>query len=177
MPTFFGSGLAHASAGEVAMSVVLAVVFAALGYRMSARHRMVRGVTPWRIPSIAWAVICLFLQFIGLAIEVVAELTTRSPYSPATPAERPEQHYAPPTSAPRLPGIASTGDGGGGLEDLPAPEVTGSGYPPPAADASGAPASFGWYADPTGRHERRYFDGRCWSEHVLDASTLARDPL
>ena len=27
----------------------------------------------------------------------------------------------------------------------------------------------GWYPDPTGRHQHRYFDGREWTNHVADA--------
>ncbi len=34
----------------------------------------------------------------------------------------------------------------------------------------------GWYADPTGRHEERYWAGE-WSEHVSDGGVPATDPL
>jgi len=39
---------------------------------------------------------------------------------------------------------------------------------PAAADGSGGVAPSGWYPDPSGRHEQRYWhDGR-WTEHVGD---------
>lgn len=36
-------------------------------------------------------------------------------------------------------------------------------------------ANPGWYADPTGRHEYRYWDGNGWSESVSDRGVTARD--
>ena len=35
----------------------------------------------------------------------------------------------------------------------------------------------GWYPDPLGRHEHRYFDGSVWTSHVADAGRAAEDPL
>jgi uncharacterized protein YxjI len=39
---------------------------------------------------------------------------------------------------------------------------------------TGTPA--GWYADPLGRHETRYFDGRQWTEHVSSHGRASIDP-
>jgi uncharacterized protein YxjI len=39
---------------------------------------------------------------------------------------------------------------------------------------TGTPA--GWYADPLGRHETRYFDGQQWTEHVASHGRQAIDP-
>jgi hypothetical protein len=39
------------------------------------------------------------------------------------------------------------------------------------------PPLFGWYPDPTGRHEERYWDGRHWSDRVADNSVRSDDPL
>lgn len=39
------------------------------------------------------------------------------------------------------------------------------------------PPLFGWYPDPTGRHEERYWDGRHWSDRVADNSVRGDDPL
>jgi hypothetical protein len=184
--TLLGNGITTATPGQLALSAGLAVLFAALGYRMSARHRALRGVTPWRLPSFAWAVLCLVLQFVGIAIEVLAELTTRSPYSPAAPApsaapsrQDPARRFAPPTTSPvaveppapgELPGVLPPGHPVDVLAEQP-------GRLAPPLDEAGRPALFGWYGDPTGRHERRYFDGRCWSEHVLDGDALGVDRL
>ena len=51
-----------------------------------------------------------------------------------------------------------------------------------AADQGGGAAGVGaaagrWAADPSGRHELRYWDGAAWTEHVQDAGTQATDPL
>lgn len=34
-----------------------------------------------------------------------------------------------------------------------------------------------WHADPTGRHELRYWDGHQWSDHVSDRGVAAIDRL
>ena len=44
----------------------------------------------------------------------------------------------------------------------------------PAASTGGAPA--GWYADPSGRFEMRYWDGGQWTEHVSRAGQQFTDP-
>ena len=35
----------------------------------------------------------------------------------------------------------------------------------------------GWFPDPGGRHELRYWDGQKWTEHVSDRGTQAADPM
>src|SRR5215472_12322174 len=35
----------------------------------------------------------------------------------------------------------------------------------------------GWYADPAGRHEYRYWDGASWTSGVADGGITANDPL
>lgn len=42
------------------------------------------------------------------------------------------------------------------------------------APASSTPA--GWYHDPSGRYELRYWDGRQWTEHVARAGNQYTDP-
>ncbi|MDQ6850810.1 MAG: DUF2510 domain-containing protein [Actinomycetota bacterium] len=44
--------------------------------------------------------------------------------------------------------------------------------PPPSAPASPS----GWYADPLGRHELRYYDGIQWTEHVSSHGRTSVDP-
>jgi hypothetical protein len=34
-----------------------------------------------------------------------------------------------------------------------------------------------WRADPSGRHQHRYWDGRAWTEHVADDGVASTDPL
>ena len=44
----------------------------------------------------------------------------------------------------------------------------------PAAATPSVPA--GWYADPSGRYELRYWDGTEWTEHVSRAGQQFTDP-
>jgi len=55
--------------------------------------------------------------------------------------------------------------------------------PAPAAQPAAQPAAAaapavpsGWYADPAGRYELRYWDGSAWSEHVSRAGQQFTDP-
>jgi hypothetical protein len=53
--------------------------------------------------------------------------------------------------------------------------------PPAMAPAAAAPAqaavAASWQADPTGRHELRYWDGAAWTENVSDAGVASSNPL
>src|SRR6187402_2542067 len=40
---------------------------------------------------------------------------------------------------------------------------------------TGAPQ--GWYDDPTGRYQQRYFDGSAWTEHVATRGSAGVDPI
>jgi putative membrane protein len=42
---------------------------------------------------------------------------------------------------------------------------------------SPAPAAAGWFPDPGGRHQLRYWDGAVWTEHVRDHDVVGTDPL
>lgn len=35
----------------------------------------------------------------------------------------------------------------------------------------------GWFPDPTGRHDHRWWDGAAWTAHVADAGIASTDPL
>jgi uncharacterized protein DUF4328/uncharacterized protein DUF2510 len=47
--------------------------------------------------------------------------------------------------------------------------------PPPAAPRALPPA--GWFPDPGGRHEHRYWDGAEWTDHVADRGVGGVDPV
>jgi hypothetical protein len=38
-------------------------------------------------------------------------------------------------------------------------------------------AGEGWYPDPSGKHEQRYYDGTQWTEHVSNGGVTAVDPV
>ena len=46
----------------------------------------------------------------------------------------------------------------------------------PAAQAATPAVPAGWYADPAGRFELRYWDGNTWTEHVSRAGQQYTDP-
>ena len=58
-----------------------------------------------------------------------------------------------------LAGVRSVSGSPGGLAPVAAPPV----------------AAPGWFADPAGRHQARYFDGRDWTEHVADDGVTSVD--
>ncbi|MFN7148179.1 MAG: DUF2510 domain-containing protein [Microthrixaceae bacterium] len=35
----------------------------------------------------------------------------------------------------------------------------------------------GWYPDPTGRHEQRYWDGSVWTDAVVSRGQPGTDPI
>ena len=61
------------------------------------------------------------------------------------------------------------GDGGGASGSKPPPP------PPPPGGSRAVPAS--WRADPSQRHELRYWDGSSWTDHVSDAGVTGTDPF
>lgn len=56
----------------------------------------------------------------------------------------------------------------------PTPAVTTAAVTTAAVTAPAVPA--GWYADPAGRFELRYWDGVAWTEHVSRAGQQYTDP-
>jgi hypothetical protein len=166
------------SGNELVFAFVLLSLFALLGYRISAIHRVLRGVTPWRFPSFVWAAICFAFGPIGLVVELFAEFTTK-PRLPSSlgrlafrdPATRQQTNTRIPGVA-MAPTMAAPVGPPAGLELEPI-------YRGPALpkDAAGRTALFGWYADPLHRHELRYFDGRRWADFVADGGVRSADPL
>lgn len=67
--------------------------------------------------------------------------------------------------------IAVTDVVGRGGAPVSAPVSTAA--PAPGSTAAAAPA--GWHADPSGRHQQRYFDGSQWTEHVSNAGVAGID--
>ena len=60
------------------------------------------------------------------------------------------------------------------LTQLPRQQLPPTLQPQRPAAASTVPA--GWYADPSGRYELRYWDGNAWTEHVSRAGQQFTDP-
>ena len=59
----------------------------------------------------------------------------------------------------------------------PSPTVSPTSASSSVVDSSPAPAvPSGWYADPSGRFEIRYWDGENWTEHVSRGGQQSTDP-
>ncbi len=87
------------------------------------------------------------------AVEPAAEAAAAAVVIDPTPSYQPSSSYQPAAAAAVAPAVAATPD--------PAPT--------PAVPA-------GWYADPAGRFELRYWDGSTWTEHVSRAGQQFTDP-
>jgi Protein of unknown function (DUF2510) len=92
-------------------------------------------------------------------------------YSPEPmPAYTPEPEPAPAVAEPSGWAVAPE-------PAAPAPVAEAAPAYTPAPAAAAAPAvPAGWYADPAGRFELRYWDGGTWTEHVSRAGQQYTDP-
>lgn len=65
------------------------------------------------------------------------------------------------------------------LGGTPAPAAAAPPPPPPPSSTPPPPPAppAGWMADPTGRHELRYWTGAGWSADVSDGGVQATDPV
>jgi putative membrane protein len=57
------------------------------------------------------------------------------------------------------------------------PSRADNGSPPTPTLGNEPPAVAGWFADPAGRHQARYWDGRSWTDHVADDGAVTGDRL
>lgn len=111
-------------------------------------------------------------EFTMVEEPVTAEHSTWNPVADAAPAPAAE-----PVAEP-----AGWGSAPDPVPAAPAPEpapayqpaVAAPVYTPAPAAAPAVPA--GWYADPAGRFELRYWDGGTWTEHVSRAGQQFTDP-
>jgi len=51
----------------------------------------------------------------------------------------------------------------------------GVGGPPGAPPVAAGAAPAGWLADPSGKHQLRYWDGAAWTAHVSDGGVVSED--
>lgn len=94
------------------------------------------------------------------AATTMATTTAFTPLTASTPAAEPAGWAVAPEPAPATP------------TTVMAPISTPS-YQPAAAATPAVPA--GWYADPAGRFDLRYWDGGAWTEHVSRAGQQYTD--
>ncbi len=130
------------------LDFVVGLLAAFLAYRSALRYRARFGVTPWNWPAGLWSFVFFLSVLIGLVLYLIARVTTRTRANSAA------------TSSFSAQGTTGT------VPDL------GHGGPPPAL----YPPS-GWYPDPSGRHEHRYWDGKGWTAHVSTGGVHSEEPL
>jgi outer membrane biosynthesis protein TonB len=107
----------------------------------------------------------------GWAIAPEPASPTPEPAAQPTAAAEPTTTYQPsltPSSAASTP--AATGPSTGPTAVAPAAA------PAAAATAPSPAVPAGWYADPAGRFELRYWDGSTWTEHVSRTGQQFTDP-
>ena len=108
---------------------------------------------------------------------IAPEPATPEPAAQPAPASEPSTAYQPSISpTPVSSGPAAVGPAAmSPVAAVPAATVAPAAARP--ADPAPAPAvPAGWYADPAGRFELRYWDGATWTEHVSRAGAQFTDP-
>lgn len=111
-----------------------------------------------RLSGEGWTVVSI----VNAGSDIVAYLSRQASGAP-------QEHAA----APAAEQPAQGGGVGWGMQSA-ASETTASTEPSSAASSAAAPA--GWYADPSGRYELRYWNGDKWTEHVSRAGQQSTDP-
>jgi hypothetical protein len=166
----------------VVIVLVLSVVWAVLGYRLSENDRKNLGRTPWGLPSAVWALFWFLSLILGLVLYLIAH----------SGAVR-RAHQMPPTSGSPLAAPSGGSDFAGTraptvAEQFPAYPQPANSRPPDEAGQSeagpGAPtvdersvdpayttqswphSPPAWHPDPSGRFHYRWWDGSEWTSQV-----------
>jgi hypothetical protein len=140
--------------------LTLGLVFGMLAFMRSNAYRRRTGSSPWHIHPLVWGIVSVFVTFLVtlLSIVFVAIFGTILSFL---------------AWSPRGQSSREANMGESEFRDTPAPSpVVGVG---PAQPAPPVTVLRAWLADPTGRHELRYFDGTGWTEHVADAGVISAD--
>jgi len=104
------------------------------------------------------------------AAAAVVDETPAPVDEPAGWATVPDEPVAAPTEEASIADLAAQVS-----EPEPTPEPAAA-EPAAAAPAADSAVPAGWYADPSGRFELRYWDGAAWTEHVSRAGQQFTDP-
>lgn len=124
----------------------------------------------------------------GLSLPTPSTLTppplpTPSPVTPPAPPTAPAKDVQPPSWQPDpfarytyrywngRKWTNQVSNGGNTLTD----PLGAKGTPLPSPDGNDL-AEAGWYPDPAGRHQHRYWKGRRWTDQVADNGVVANDP-
>jgi hypothetical protein len=100
-----------------------------------------------------------FLSRVAISAPAASASPAYAPASASTPAAEPAGWAVAPEPSPAPAAMAP---------------ISTPAYQPAASAAPAVPA--GWYADPAGRFDLRYWDGGAWTEHVSRAGQQYTDP-
>lgn len=132
-------------------------------------YELSSGVVRWQVRVQAYALGLVeryppfsFEQSVAAGPATAGVAPAGAPYAPAA--------VSYPAGAPPMP--AATSYAPAPTPTPPAPAAIPSAPVPPPSTA--VPA--GWYPDPAGRHELRYWDGSAWTPSVSDGGAVSADP-
>ncbi len=131
----------HLTGSEWAIGIVLAVVGAVVGYRLSENDRRTLGRTPWGLPSLVWALFWFLSLLLGLVLYLIAHSSEVRRTQHGSPAAYPGTGGSPPVGRPASSARALTV-----AEQFPAYPQPANLQPPPP-DPAPAPSSESGPAD------------------------------
>ncbi len=89
----------HLTGSEWALGIVVAVIGAVVGYRLSENDRRSLGRTPWGLPSLVWALFWFLSLVLGLVLYLIAHASEVRRAQHGSPAPYPGPGGAPPISS------------------------------------------------------------------------------
>jgi hypothetical protein len=147
------------SGSDLAILLVLGLLFGLIGYLLSENFRKVRGRTPWGMPSALWGFIWFLSLALGLVLYLIARATTK-----VDGVGRPDPG--------RYPGSWPPGPAQPYAQTPPPPGQPYSTGAPATAPALSPPM---WHPDPSGRFDYRWWDGQAWTTRVARNGTQLDD--
>jgi len=137
----------------------LGLVFGMLAFMRTNAYRAPHGQQPWHIHPLVWGLVSVFVAFLVTLLSIVFVAIFGTVLSIFAWAPRSQPSREPGATASLVSGIGPMAGA------QPAPPLT---------------ALRAWLADPTGRHELRYFDGQdgpsTWRTPGSSRSTAPEEP-
>lgn len=155
--------------------LVVMVVLGAVGYRQGrGKDRAIEGLLLGALLGLIGLLILHYLKPKQVAANPTWGAASFGAPAPATYAQQAAYGYGQTTV---LPGTLSAGPVVEANPYAPIPQTVGYGYeqPVPVAQQEPAAPAAQWFADPSGRHQHRWWDGSTWTEHVADNGVVAVD--
>lgn len=142
--------------------LVFAALFAVAGYQESRRFQREHGNTPWGWEPLVWGIVLFLSWVIGIVLLAIAERQGRN--ASARLREQAARGYGQPAFA---------GGVGQGFQGYGATQQTT--VAPSTVGAATAPTVGFWAADPSGRHQYRWWDGRQWTVNVATNGVVSQE--